>query len=304
MIPYLYIPDLRVGPLALHPFGILVAIAVFVGTSLARFRARRVGIDLAQFGGFMTSVVVFGFVGGHVIDAMLYEPRETLAHPLHLLALWDGQGSFGGFIGAVIGAFVWKHFELVPWRRVSCVDVPRLARRASPQAILGLADVVLSVFPVAWVIGRMGCAVAHDHPGVRASARSIFAVAYGPCDAEHVMHGPLGIELRFGDAPRYDLGTLELLVAAVLAIAVVLSWGRVRKPGFYVAMVPLAYAPVRFMLDFLRIGPSEGGDMRYGGLTPAQWSCAALFVLTLAGMGIRTIPWLKRRRPESPLGRV
>ena len=39
------------------------------------------------------------------------------------------------------------------------------------------------------------------------------------------------------------------------------------------------------MLDFLRVGPDEGGDERYLGLTPAQWACFAFF---LAGVWLFT----------------
>lgn len=281
MIPYLHVPPLHVGPLTLHPFGLLVAIAVLVGTSLASWRARRLGVDASDLGGFITSVLAFGFVGGHVIDALLYRPADVIARPLHLLAIWDGQGSFGGFLGAGLGALAWKHLEAAPrW--------PWVRRREAPRAILPLADVLLSVFPVAWIFGRMGCAVAHDHPGARASADAIFAVAYGPADAAHVVAGPLGIELRSGSAPRYDLGLLECMFAIALGAVLIASWRRRLPTGFYVGAVPLAYAPVRFALDFLRVAEADGGDARYAGLTPAQWSCialglfAAVFLLRLA----------------------
>jgi phosphatidylglycerol:prolipoprotein diacylglycerol transferase len=44
----------------------------------------------------------------------------------------------------------------------------------------------------------------------------------------------------------------------------------------------LAYAPVRFAMDFLRIPESDGGDTRYAGLTPAQYGCVALFLYGIA----------------------
>ncbi|MFO0615663.1 MAG: prolipoprotein diacylglyceryl transferase family protein [Polyangiaceae bacterium] len=195
-----------------------------------------------------------------------------LARPLHLLAIWEGQGSFGGFIGAVLGALAWKHVELV---RLGGT-LPRVRRRAAPRPVLPLVDWLVSVFPVAWILGRLGCAVAHDHPGARASASAIFAVGYGPVDAARVLHGPLGVELRWGSAPRYDLGLLECAFAALMSLALVAAWRRRWPTGFYAAVVPLAYAPVRFALDFLRVSEAEGGDARYAGLTPAQWSCIAL----------------------------
>ena len=58
---------------------------------------------------------------------------------------------------------------------------------------------------------------------------------------------------------------------------------RSRRPvGFYCVLLPLAYAPVRFFLDFLRATPLEGGDVRYAGLTPAQWSSIAMVCVALA----------------------
>lgn len=40
---------------------------------------------------------------------------------------------------------------------------------------------------------------------------------------------------------------------------------------FFVGLLAVAYAPVRFGFDFLRTV-----DVRYAGLTPAQWACFAV----------------------------
>ena len=48
MIPYIHVPDLHVGPLPLHPFGILVATGVLIGTALATRRARLLRIRRSQ----------------------------------------------------------------------------------------------------------------------------------------------------------------------------------------------------------------------------------------------------------------
>ena len=39
MIPYIHVPDLKIGPLTLHPFGLLVATGVILGNLLATKRA-------------------------------------------------------------------------------------------------------------------------------------------------------------------------------------------------------------------------------------------------------------------------
>lgn len=179
MIPYIHVEVLRIGPLALQPFGILVAIVVMLGVSLASRRARQLGMDAGQLRSFITWFLVAGFVGGHVFDSIFYHPREVLEHPWMLLALWSGLSSFGGFFGAVLGAVAWKYYDT---REViglgSYFHLVRPVRRDKPIPILPFADVILAVFPVAWIFGRAGCAVVHDHPGARASAASWLAVAF------------------------------------------------------------------------------------------------------------------------------
>jgi phosphatidylglycerol---prolipoprotein diacylglyceryl transferase len=130
------------------------------------------------------------------------------------------------------------------------------------------------VFPVAWVFGRMGCAVVHDHPGLRAGAWMPLAVAYGPGPVESYGF----FELRHGNVARYDLGLLEMLFAVLVSIAFAATWKKRLPVGWYVAVLPIVYAPVRFALDFLRLDDPAGGDLRYGRLTPAQWACIALLL--------------------------
>ncbi len=287
MIPYIHVPDLSLGPLTLHPFGLLVATGVIVGTSLAMRRARQRGIDEQLLNSFITWMLVSGFINAHVLDEIFYHPSEIAKNPLTLIKIWEGLSSFGGFVGGLIGVILWKYFEALPWLKTPFFTIPSFRRRVSPMPILPFADLILSVFPVAWIFGRSGCSVVHDHPGMRATADSWFAVAYGrPSHIEHVLGF---IELRYGTAPQFDLGTLELLFTLILAALFALTWSRKMPTGSYAAAISLAYAPVRFAMDFLRIRDVEAADPRYGNLTPAQWSCVALF-----GFGL-VMAWRVRR---------
>ncbi len=273
MIPYIHVPDLKLGPLTLHPFGLLVATGVIIGTALATRRARFLGLDLERLNSFITWILVAGFIGGHMLDEIFYHPAEIVRRPWSLFMLWEGLSSFGGFVGGVIGVFMWKYFELAPVARVGSVVIHWFKRRPEAQPVLPFCDVILAVFPVAWIFGRSGCSVVHDHPGARAPMDALLGVGYGPGPADHF--GP--IELIHGTLPRYDLGLLELMFTVVLAGLLALTWRKKLATGTYVAVVSLAYAPVRFAMDFLRITDGESADPRYGGLTPAQWQCLALF---------------------------
>ncbi len=297
MIPYIHVHDIHIsltapfisttgGGIPLHPFGILVATGVLIGTALATWRARIRGVDLDKLNSFITWMLVAGFMGGHMLDTIFYHPTEIArivdghwqwTRPWSLLFLWEGLSSFGGFIGASIGVILWKFYEVRTVKSFGPVELAWFFRRSKTLPILPFCDIILAVFPVAWVFGRSGCSVVHDHPGARASADALLAVAY----PDHPMSYQGFIEFVHGNAPRYDLGTLEMMFTVLLAFSFALTWWRKLPTGSYVVGIALAYAPVRFAMDYLRITDGDSADPRYGGLTPAQWACIALFAFGL-----------------------
>ena len=155
--------------------------------------------------------------------------------------------------------------------------------------IMPFCDLIISVFPVAWIFGRSGCSVVHDHPGAFAAKDALFAVAYGK--GPITTFGP--IEFIHGSRPQYDLGTLELFFTIILSFLLALTWRKRLACGTYLAVFTLAYSPVRFAMDFLRVRDVEQADPRYGGLTPALWECIALFLFGVV-MSIITVRMKKR----------
>jgi phosphatidylglycerol:prolipoprotein diacylglycerol transferase len=254
LIPYLTLPELPllgkhtfevmgqtldVGPWSIKPFGTLVALGVYLGAMLCMRYAKRWEMHTEAFSRYMFWILVSGFVGGHVLDEIFYHPAQVLEDPLSLVKIWAGLSSFGGFTGGLIGTFVFKY-------------------RFGIKKILPFTDIMTAAFPAGWVFGRMGCSIVHDHPGM--PSQLWFAVQY-----------------RDGSGGRFDLGLYEMIFAIVIA-AVSLSLARkARPPGFFLGFTMLAYAPVRFALDFLRAKPGDAGvseaDPRYFMLTPAQWAC-------------------------------
>jgi len=269
MIPFIHIPDFHIGPVPLHPFGILVATGVLAGTAVTTRRARTLGYDVVKLNSFVTWMLVTAFVLSHMLDQIFYHWDELKKDPISLITLWTGLSSFGGFVGALIGIVLWKYLIIEGNR-------PRI--RKQPHAILPFADLVLSVFPLGWMFGRAGCASVHDHLGANAPPGTWIAVEQptGARDEVTTHFGP--IELTHGHHLRFDLGLLELMFTIVLTACFALTWRRRLPVGTYVVASALAYAPVRFAMDFLRIPENEGGDTRYWGLTPAQYGSIALFI--------------------------
>lgn len=217
---------------AIQPFGVLVAIGVIMGIRVTENRARRLGLRVDVISDFITHVVFIGFVLGHVFDRVFYEPEIILQDPLDLLQPWKSLSSFGGFFGAVVGAFIWKA------RRKLDVTVP--------------LDQVAYGMPVGWLFGRTGCFVVHDHPG----RITDFFLA-----VDNYQYGMLPV------APRHDLGLYEVFWSAAMIALFTYLDKKPRPYGFYIGLIAVCYAPFRFSLDFLR-----EADAKYLGLTPGHYS--------------------------------
>jgi phosphatidylglycerol---prolipoprotein diacylglyceryl transferase len=252
MIPYFRQPSFSLGPLTIHAFGVLVACAVVLGTAILQRRARAEGLRDADSSRFVTWILAGGFVGAHLVDRFVYFPRETLRDPLSILRFWEGLSSFGGFLGGTTGSLLFFH------------------RHASPGTPWKYADSFAYAFPFGWILGRLGCFVAYDHPG----RETHFLLAQ-----------------RYSDGVvRHNLGLEEALYTVAIAGLFAVLGRKPRFTGFFVACLLIVYAPFRFTVDFLRIV-----DVRYAGLTPGQYGCLALLALGLA-------IWRARRRIEDQAG--
>jgi phosphatidylglycerol---prolipoprotein diacylglyceryl transferase len=256
-------PILGVDSIPLQPFGILVAIGVLTSLRVAEGFARKNGWSPAVASDFFTHTIMMGFAGAVVLNAIFYYPAE----------LWDmitgeipprmlGLSSYGGFFGAIFGIWWWH-------------------KRRPTLPLMPIADASAFSFPFGWFFGRMGCFTVHDHPG----AVTDFFLAVDDYRA-----GPPPYE------PRHDLGLYEV-IWSVFCGALFIYLARKKRPaGLYLAILPLLYAPIRFFLDYLRAGSDLGGDVRYGGLTPGQYSSIAFLLVGTATL--RHV--LTREEPKLP----
>src|SRR5262249_32523962 len=146
VIPYFTLADktIYLGPVPIQWFGILVATGVILGVNLTRRRAKKLGYDADKLESFIWWMLACGFVVSHMFDVIVYYPETLVTEPWKLLFIWQSLSSFGGFLGAIIGNLLWKRFK------------------GRGQPILAFSDLILSVFPIAWTFGRIGCTVVHD----------------------------------------------------------------------------------------------------------------------------------------------
>jgi phosphatidylglycerol:prolipoprotein diacylglycerol transferase len=238
--------------LPIQPFGLLVAMGIIFGSKLAEWKAKRSGVSPDIIPTAVMYVVGVGFLGAHAFDLMFYHPHRVLEDPLVIVRIWDGISSFGGFFGAVAGAFLYRRRHQMP--------------------ILVAIDPIAFGFPLGFVFGRLGCFVVHDHPG-KVTTFPLAVADYPVGDPPYM--------------PRHDLGLYEMLWSVAVTLLFFVLVRKTRKHGFYLALLPILYAPVRFFLDYLRETPTSGGDVRYLGLTPGQYSALVFLVI-----GVVLARWL------------
>jgi phosphatidylglycerol:prolipoprotein diacylglycerol transferase len=267
MVPYFPQPEIHLfGQITLHSFGALIALAVIVGWRMTIARCRKFGLDLAVCNDLLVYVVLAGFLVAHLYSVLAYSPGEVLQNPLILLKFWEDISSFGGIAGGVFG--LWLYFRM-KGERIGISDRWRYP------------DAIAYVFPFVWAIGRLGCTLAHDHPGTVTTFP--LGVSLATRASRKYIHYYYRVADRLAELPDaeelsgmgfHDLGWYEFLFTALFIVPVFLVLDRKpRQPGFFLITFLLLYVPGRFLLDFLRLA-----DARYAGLTPAQYAGAAIFL--------------------------
>ncbi len=169
---------------------------------------------------------------------VFYEPQLYLTFPSQIFAIWHG-----GF--SVMGGFFGAVLFGIIFMRKKRLDVWAY----SDTAIFGL--------PVGLFIGRIGCFLIHDHPGTFTD----FA---------------LGVQ--YPDGVRHDHGLYLSINGLLLAFVFLWMFKKKVKTGSYIVVFLIWYGFVRFFLDYLRATDGVIVDVRYGGLTPAQYFAIAMFL--------------------------
>lgn len=236
------------------PF-LLTALGLVAAALVARHRARRFGLELCNLHSLMRWIVIGGLVGGHLIDALYYRFDQVAEvvqwhviwrQPLELLRIWHGWRSVGGLFGALAAALLWKRYRFESTVVARLTGVFELegywfVRRREQVPLLALADILLSVFPLAWALHRVGSVLAPE---------------------------------------RSDVGFLDLVLTTALLAVVAMLWKGRFRAGTYICLAGLTYAPARVALGFISRGPARAADLA-GSLTLTQWGFAVAALLSL-----------------------
>jgi len=131
---------LRLGPLAVHWYGLMYLMAFALAWWLGRWRIRRGGSTLTTRD--LEDVIFYGVlgvvVGGRLGYTLFYQPGYYLAHPVEVLYLWQGGMAFHGGLLGVLAALAW-------WARRRRLRFLAVGDQIAPLIPLGLALVMSSM---------------------------------------------------------------------------------------------------------------------------------------------------------------
>jgi phosphatidylglycerol---prolipoprotein diacylglyceryl transferase len=257
MIPII----LRLGPITIYSYGLMMAMGVITADFLLTSECRRRGISTDYANG----IVVFGAIGG-IVGARIYDVFDNWPayanHPWSIIFSGAGFVWYGGFIGGVTAAAIVSRYYKVP--------ILRSFDMCAPALILGQA------------FGRVGCLLSGDGdwgmPSTLPWAMS-FPNAIVGWNARTVLkldpNGNLVSAffpgVRVHPAPIYE----SILYTAIFC----LMWSiRKKAPeGRLISLYLVLEGTARFMVEFVRVNPRI-----VAGLSEAQLISLSMVIVGLA----------------------
>jgi phosphatidylglycerol:prolipoprotein diacylglycerol transferase len=182
-------------------------------------RAHRQGIGMEETFRFWFWMYVCAMAGAHFYKVLVDDFSIFAADPSLLFRVNAGISSAGALNGGLWPGLLWCRYRGLSWRET-----------------LRRLDLAAYVIPVAFLFGRLGCALAHDHPGVPSTS---------------------WIAVQFPEGPRLDLGLIEFLFLIGLSALFWILDRRPWPPGFFFGLFGVVYGGFRIWLGTLRLEPDR-----------------------------------------------
>jgi phosphatidylglycerol:prolipoprotein diacylglycerol transferase len=265
---------LAIGPVAVHWYGLmyLVAFAAFYFVGRYQLRTRAVpqasGLTLKDLEDLLFLGALGVVIGGRLGYTLFYQPGYYLAHPLEILAVWQGGMAFHGGLLGVIAALAW------------------LAYRRTHLAFWAVADFVAPLVPLGLAAGRLG--------------NFINGELWGRVTDPNLIPWAMVFPQSGSDLARHPSQLYQFMGEGLL-LFVILFWlsGRRQPRGMLSAVFLLGYGCLRFLAEFGREPDAFLGLLAFGGqqdavvaLSMGQWLSLPMIVLGLIGILI-----CRRSRP-------
>ena len=271
---------IRIGPIAIHWYGILIVVGALAGAYLSSREAKRRGWDPEHIWNALFVTLVFGIIGARLYHVLTPSPSSGLSisyflqHPEHIIATWQGGlGIYGGLAGGVLGFYVYARLNRLDFWRWGDV------------AIIGL--------PLGQAIGRWGNFVNQELYGRPADLP--WAIYIDPA------HRYAGYESYSHFHPTFLYESLWNLGVCVVLIYLARRWGEQLLKGEIVCVYLILYPVGRILMEFVRLD-----SLTAGGIAVATWVSIGLIVLSVAVILFRRLvmkeqpsPWTSELKPAA-----
>ena len=256
--PYIYInidPIIfHIGPISLHWYGLMYALAIIIGLQVIRGYTTRKGITQAMVYRITWWCVILGLIGGRLYF-VVQQPdfvSHYLAQPQHILATWEGGMAFYGAIFVVIPTLIWR-------ARVE---------RLNP---LVLIDAGVLFAAAGQIFGRIGNLINGDIIGYPSTLP--WSTVYQHPNSWACLN-PATCNVPVQPAAGYELLTNLVVLAVLLYLA-----RRVSRPGVLMLVYLFGYAITQFFLFFVRSNDIVSLFGLNWGLKQAQWTSLVVLLL-------------------------
>jgi phosphatidylglycerol---prolipoprotein diacylglyceryl transferase len=233
----------EVGPLTIRYYGIILMLGAVAAAWLAEREARRRGFSGEYVWDGLVWVLVGGIIGAriwHILtppESMVEVGLTTefyLTHPLDALAVWRGGL---GIPGAVIGGLLALYW------------FTRRRKLSFPVWI----DIVAPALPLGQAIGRWGNYVNQELYGLPSDLPWAIQIdpQYRLPEYQQVSHYH----------PIFLYESLWNFATVALLLWIGRRYQERLKPGDLFLMYLISYPTIRFLLEFLRLDPSQVGGL-------------------------------------------
>lgn len=236
---------LKIGPLELRAYGVMIALAFVAATWLGVREARRKGFDPELIYDLLFVVMLSSVAGARLYFVLVSEPAWYFSHPFELVALWKGGMSLhGGLLGGLLAGWWFTRRHRLPFWR--------FADALAPSIMLGQA------------VGRLSCVLNGCSYGKPAGIP--WAITFTNPAAQ----APLNIPLH--PTQFYELGADLALFGLLWMMRT-----KTRFDGQLFLLYWISYGLVRLGLENFR-----GDSLLVAGIIPVPQLASAVIIL-LAG---------------------
>jgi phosphatidylglycerol:prolipoprotein diacylglycerol transferase len=227
---------LRLGPLAIHWYGLMYVVGFLGGWWAGTLRARRPGSGWKpeEIGDLTFYVALGAILGGRLGYVLFYNFGHYLQHPFEVFAIWSGGMSFhGGMLGVAFALWYYA--------------------RKTGRAFFAVTDFLVPLAPLGLGPGRLGNFINQELWGKVSDVPWAMVFRTG---------GPL---------PRHPSQLYEFALEGV-ALFAVLWWysARPRATGAVTGLFMIFYGAVRFAVEFVREPDAHLGYLALGWVTMGQ----------------------------------